>query len=281
MTVESKELHMLDELVEPINRLVHIPLAARIVRLLRPTAITPNQVTGVSVLFGFAAAWAFSRGHLAGMVTGGLLLEISLILDCVDGQLARAKKMDSDLGRLVDGVGGYLANLAVVAGIAWGFPQTRWTLAALTILTILRAIAYDYCKQAMTTLVQEGYDWAQAELEKVQRRLQDRPSLLMKTYRTYLQLQRTLFHGNRDGETPTSTRFRWDAPQRLRFYETNRPVLGLWKWNGPDLVFFLITLSALLGQLETLLLPITCLVALQLALTLWWHHSRIRYETSS
>ncbi len=103
---QAENSHVLDDLVEPLNRYFHIPVAGILVGPLRYSPVTPNQVTAVSVVFGLAAAYGFSLGTSPGLVLGGLLLEISLILDCVDGQLARAKNMASDLGRLIDGVGG-------------------------------------------------------------------------------------------------------------------------------------------------------------------------------
>ena len=275
----EKNSHVLEELVEPVNRHLHIPLAARLVAPLVHTPVTPNQVTGISVLFGLGAAWSFSLGTPAGLMGGGLMLEISLILDCVDGQLARAKNMSSELGRIIDGVGGYIANLAVVAGIALGYPQTTGLLIALTVLTILRAIAFDFCKQAMTTLIQDGRDWAEEERLKTEQMFEQSPGVLLALYKKYLGFQQSLF--KQRGTSGPMTDDPWTADRCKQFYRTNRNVLSLWKWNGPDLVFFALALGGLTGPLPALLLPLTALVGLQLVSILWIHKTRIRYETSS
>lgn len=276
---EQATSHVLDDLVEPINRYGHVPMATVLVKPLKHTPITPNQVTLVSVLFGLAAAWEFSLGNLQGLIVGGVLFEISLVLDCVDGQLARAKNMASDLGRLIDGIGGYIANLGVVVGIGLGFPETTPTLIVLTIITILRAIAYDYCKQAMTTRIQDGEDWAQNEQNKIEAQMKSSPSGLLTLYHAYLRFQRMVFEGR--SKVDLSSSGPWSENQRMAFYQTNRKVLSLWKWNGPDLVFFIMALGGVLGCLPLLLMPLTLFATVQLALTLYFHNTRIRYETSS
>lgn len=276
---EQDTSHVLNDLVEPINQYAHVPIAGWLVRPLVHTPFTPNQVTLVSVLFGLAAAWEFSRGNFVGLVTGGILLEFSLILDCVDGQLARAKNMASDMGRLIDGIGGYIANLGVVIGIGLGFPGTAPTLIALTVITILRAIAYDYAKQAMTTLIQDGQDWARLEQIKTENQMKARPSGLLTLYHNYLGFQRKIF-GGRQHNAPASD-YPWSPEKRAAFYRKNVAVLSIWKWNGPDLIFFIMALGGMAGRLPEILLPLTVFAALQLASTLWIHNSRIRYETSA
>ena len=90
--------HALKELAEPINIHINDPIAKTIVGVLKDTFITPNQVTYLSVLVGFASGYSFSQGNSISSIFGGLLLELTLVLDCVDGQLARSKNMASDFG---------------------------------------------------------------------------------------------------------------------------------------------------------------------------------------
>ena len=127
--------HALKELAEPVNIYINEPIAKRFVAVLKNTFITPNQVTYLSVLVGFASGYSFSQGSWASSVTGGLLLELTLILDCVDGQLARAKNMASDLGRLIDGIAGYFAYLAVVYGIISGYPNFSTEVIVIAVFT--------------------------------------------------------------------------------------------------------------------------------------------------
>lgn len=79
------------------------PVAAQLVALLAPTGVTPNQVTLLNLFVFLVAA-----GMLVALptATGGILaiavLEASYCLDCVDGMLARHKKIASKEGHLFD-----------------------------------------------------------------------------------------------------------------------------------------------------------------------------------
>ncbi len=79
------------------------PPAAVFVYALRDTRITPNQVTFGSALLaaGACAMFALLPGWLWGLAAA-LVFEASFVLDCVDGQLARVRKLASPLGHLLD-----------------------------------------------------------------------------------------------------------------------------------------------------------------------------------
>ena len=79
------------------------PPAAVVVYALRATPITPNQVTFLSagIAAGACAMFALWPGYL-GLVAAAAVFELSFVLDCVDGQLARLRKTASPLGHLLD-----------------------------------------------------------------------------------------------------------------------------------------------------------------------------------
>jgi hypothetical protein len=79
------------------------PPAAVFVWMVRRTPITPNQVTFLSA--GLAAAACAMFAALPGyvwLVAAAAVFELSFVLDCADGQLARLRKMASPLGHLLD-----------------------------------------------------------------------------------------------------------------------------------------------------------------------------------
>jgi len=277
--------HGLVDLVEPVARYIQAPAAVPFVRILKSTPITPNQVTFISVLFALGGACAFSQGSWEGMILGGLLFEFSLILDCVDGQLARAKGLASDWGRLVDGIGDYVSGLAVLAGLMIGFPDTIPWLAALAVLTVLRGISYDYYKENTSTLIHKGYDGSLRDIHTTFKKIQTQPSMIHKIYFYYLQIQQWLFHGRwtslknyREADTKDFSENPWTETQREEFRRRHQSLIAVWKWNGVDLVFFLISLFALLGILDQVLPGITCFIAVQFILTFANHHYQIRNE---
>jgi phosphatidylglycerophosphate synthase len=79
------------------------PPAAVVVYALRRTPITPNQVTFLSAVIaaGACAMFALLPGY-AWLVAAAGVFELSFVLDCADGQLARLRKTASPLGHLLD-----------------------------------------------------------------------------------------------------------------------------------------------------------------------------------
>lgn len=78
-------------------------LSGYTVAILAKTPITPNQVTIINlVLFIIAAVMLVVMPDFRGGLLAVLVLEISYLLDCVDGMLARHKKLASKTGHHFD-----------------------------------------------------------------------------------------------------------------------------------------------------------------------------------
>ncbi|MFQ5671588.1 MAG: CDP-alcohol phosphatidyltransferase family protein [Nitrospinales bacterium] len=284
----EKSGHFLKDLEEPVNRYLHVPVAGAMVGFLKKTAVTPNQVTYASVLFGMWSGYVFSRGSVSSMVWGGVLLEITLILDCVDGQLARATGRSSEWGRLLDGIAGYIAYGAVVIGIMVGMGAYYGSLACIALLTILRAISYDYCKQSMTTLVRDGYDGNKREILETFQKMRKEKSVVLRSYFYYLQFQRFLFQGRwlsfsrLDEEKKNIVeKTLLTERQREQYYQKAKLMMAVWKWNGLDLPLFLIALFAVLGVLDVFLVPMAYLMGAQYITTLGLHRFLLCNENNS
>jgi phosphatidylglycerophosphate synthase len=95
---------------------VHRPIAARLVRALVAAPITPNQVTLLSGATGLLAAVALARSadRPTLRLVSAALLFASTILDCCDGQLARAKNMMSANGVALDAAADVVVGSAMV-----------------------------------------------------------------------------------------------------------------------------------------------------------------------
>jgi phosphatidylglycerophosphate synthase len=118
------------------NRFVARPLAAVLLVPLARTRVTPNQVT-LATLVVFVAGAAMlaacpARGALVGAVA---ILELSYVLDCVDGQLARMKGTSSPVGAHLDFLMDEIKAFVLVAAVAirlWrGSGGDRWLLEGL------------------------------------------------------------------------------------------------------------------------------------------------------
>lgn len=95
----SKKKNDINWFTEHIAR----PPAAVVVYLVRNTRVSPNQVTFASAALAVAASLMLALLPGYGWLVGAaLLLELSYVLDCADGQLARMRKVPSPAGHLLD-----------------------------------------------------------------------------------------------------------------------------------------------------------------------------------
>ena len=79
------------------------PIAGLVVSVIGGTAVTPNQLTLLSVtLCALAAGLFIGLPTFAGALVAALVLELSYLFDCCDGMLARHKKIASKQGHLFD-----------------------------------------------------------------------------------------------------------------------------------------------------------------------------------
>ena len=96
---------------------------------------TPNQVTIASFAIGLYAAFLFAQGDFWSIFLGAILLQVSIIVDCVDGELARYTRKFSELGAWLDAITDRVKEYAVFLGLAYGAyvqnGQNLWVLAAL------------------------------------------------------------------------------------------------------------------------------------------------------
>lgn len=85
-----------------VERYLNRPLAGVLVKVLFKTRVTPNQLTYFAFLIGLVGAYFISRGDWVALAIGGALTQVAAIIDCADGQLARAKDMCSPFGAHLD-----------------------------------------------------------------------------------------------------------------------------------------------------------------------------------
>ena len=91
--------------------------------------IHPNTVTIISMIIGAASSWFFAQGsfHYGGThglwlnVIGIILLLWADVLDCTDGQLARMTGKKSRLGRILDGLAGFVWFTPIYVGMVIRF----------------------------------------------------------------------------------------------------------------------------------------------------------------
>jgi phosphatidylglycerophosphate synthase len=111
------------------------------------TKITPNQLTYLMVVVGVLGGAALLIPGLPGAILAVVLFQIYLLLDCVDGEVARWRKQTSITGVYLDRIGHYLCEAALLVGFgvrgADVFHQegsTNWLWAFLGTVAALGAI---------------------------------------------------------------------------------------------------------------------------------------------
>ena len=109
--------------------------------------LTPNQVTFIALCIGLFGAAAFATGERAGYIAGAVLVYLSFVADCVDGQLARYTRSFSKFGAWLDSVFDRSKEYAAFAGLAIGAGTPEvWALAAatLTLQTLRHSFDFSY-----------------------------------------------------------------------------------------------------------------------------------------
>jgi hypothetical protein len=105
----------------------------RISRHITPWAVrhgvSANAVTLASALIGLGGGGLFAVGRYPALVAGAVLLQISIVLDCVDGEIARATRTRSSFGGWLDAVTDRLKEYGALAGLAVA-GHHLWTVAA-------------------------------------------------------------------------------------------------------------------------------------------------------
>jgi phosphatidylglycerophosphate synthase len=122
------QLEVLREVVHPpgklesraehwAGRLYMRKVSLRVTRALIGTSVTANQLTVVMIAAGVLSGAALLIPGLTGALLSVVLMQGYLLLDCVDGEVARWRGQSSALGVYLDRLGGYLADVAVMAGM--------------------------------------------------------------------------------------------------------------------------------------------------------------------
>ncbi len=99
-----------------VSRLINRKFSTRITRFIvkHNIGLTPNQVSFISFTIGILAGILILLKHF---VIGGILVQVSSIIDGVDGELARAKNMSSPKGAFIDSMLDRLVDIFIIASI--------------------------------------------------------------------------------------------------------------------------------------------------------------------
>ncbi|WOX26554.1 DUF5941 domain-containing protein [Streptomyces solicathayae] len=125
------------------------PYSRYIARWCARRGLTPNQVTTASLLTALIAAGCAATGDRAGYVAAGVLLLVSFVLDCTDGQLARYSLQYSTMGAWLDATFDRAKEYSFYAGLALGAARNGddvWVLAlaSMVLMTCRHVVDFSF-----------------------------------------------------------------------------------------------------------------------------------------
>jgi CDP-diacylglycerol--glycerol-3-phosphate 3-phosphatidyltransferase len=110
------------------------------VRVLLALKVTPNMITGFSLVPALGSAVALAMGYFG---IGALLAMVSAFCDMLDGIVARHLKITSDVGELFDATVDRYVEFLLLAGVAYYFRNTPIML-VLTLAAFLGSYLVSY-----------------------------------------------------------------------------------------------------------------------------------------
>jgi phosphatidylglycerophosphate synthase len=213
--------------------------------------MTPTQVTVLGAIGGVAGG-AFLYDERLGWLAFALLF-VHAILDSADGQLARRTGQVSELGRVLDGVGGYVTHIAMYVAVAAGHIERGgsttilfWMLAA-GISTIAHAQAYDYYRTAYSSVVKEGRV-RRDETAQV-------TGWLRAPYQAYSAMQRLLVGSHEEVLAALSARSSGgmiSGEEQQRYRTSFRPLVRGWNLMGDNMRRYAVGLVVCLHRIDLL-----------------------------
>lgn len=161
---------ILYEMTDPLNRYYRYPAAKAMLPLFMRLPFTPNQITAFHACLGLSAGVLIARGSPRELVAAFFLAEARMIFDCLDGVVARAKKLTSPYGRTIDEMGdavGYVGmQIGTLVHVHRHAPEESlvFMLAAGLLVPGWMAMTYDYYKRTFASLLKGTNDGPAEEL---------------------------------------------------------------------------------------------------------------------
>ena len=144
------------ELKYPLTHYVYRRFSIPIAKVLVHTSVTPNMVTYIATFLGFAAAYLIALRYT---IHGIIILMVSQILDCADGDLARLTNRVTKKGAYLDRVLDRFVDAGLIIALISLKPERYWFIGTLAIVgtflvsvTRIMAEAIDIeCKVGLAT----------------------------------------------------------------------------------------------------------------------------------
>ena len=145
-------------LIDPFLSRYYRPFSLRVSWLLYKTNITPNFVTFLQIIVGLTACLAivlFPKQQV--FILGIIFLHLAYLLDCSDGEIARAKKMSSLEGVFLDKFAHAITMPSIFMAVSIYYSQYlfEYQFFLLTISFFASLCTFNPVNRLITTIVQQ------------------------------------------------------------------------------------------------------------------------------
>ena len=106
------------------------------------TSLTPNQITIISGTFGIIGAFLLILQSKTGLICAGISIQLFIILDLVDGDIARMKSMQSLFGKWLDIFFDKLNDFLIIIGLSVGVYKRTQNITALYLGLIVMGLIF-------------------------------------------------------------------------------------------------------------------------------------------
>ena len=118
-----------------VSRFLNRPLSRRITRILLRFPIHPNAWTISSFVLPVVASLFLVRGDYISILIGAAIFQVFSIVDGCDGEIARAKGLESKFGERLDSFCDFLASLLYVLALGWGLNRSTEGIVCAALIT--------------------------------------------------------------------------------------------------------------------------------------------------
>lgn len=131
-----------------VSKFLNRPISRMITGFLLKLPITPNACTILTFALAPVAFVFLVRGDYVGFLVGTALFQLINILDGCDGEIARAKYLDSERGRRLDAFCDFLANLFFVLCLGIGLFRQSSVSASIRLVYLFESLV-TFCIMAV------------------------------------------------------------------------------------------------------------------------------------
>jgi 1L-myo-inositol 1-phosphate cytidylyltransferase / CDP-L-myo-inositol myo-inositolphosphotransferase len=118
-----------------VSRFLNRPISRRITRILLKFPVHPNAWTIAIFVLPLIAAVFLLRGNYVSVVIGAAIFQAFSILDGCDGEIARAKNLESKLGERLDYFCDFMASLLYVLALGLGLHRSSEGITCAALIT--------------------------------------------------------------------------------------------------------------------------------------------------